>query len=67
VFDTGAGSAVVDTNNGDVTGIAPIANRNVVYVIEGGELRIFDTTTSQPSNSAFIDIVGKAVDVKEVD
>ncbi len=67
VFDTGAGTAVVDSNNGDVTGIAPIANRNVVYVIEGGELRIFDTTTSQPSTSAFIDIVGQASDVKEVD
>jgi hypothetical protein len=67
VFDTGAGTAVVDSNNGDVTGIGPIANRNVVYVIEGGELRIFDTTTGQPSTSAFIDVVGKAVDVKEVD
>ena len=67
VFDAGAGTAVIDTPNGDVTGIGPIANRNVCYVIEGGELRVFDTTTSRPSSSAFIDIVGAASDVKEVD
>jgi hypothetical protein len=58
---------VIDTPNGDVTGIAPIPKRNVVYVIEGGELRIFDTTTSAPSTTKFLDIVGKAIDVKEID
>ena len=67
IFDIGAATAVVDTPSGDVTGIAPIAGRNVVYVVEGGELRIFDTTTNATSTTHFIDIVGQAVDVKEVD
>jgi DNA-binding beta-propeller fold protein YncE len=67
VFDVGAGTAVIDTPSGDVTGIGPIANRSVCYVIEGGELRVFDTNTGKPSTSAFIDIVGAASDVKEVD
>jgi hypothetical protein len=67
VFDFNAKTAVVDTPSGDVTGIAPIANRSVAYVIEGGQLRVFDTKTSAPSTTAFIDIVGPAVDVKEVD
>lgn len=67
IFDTSANTAVVDTPNGDVTGIAPILGGNEVYVIEGGELRIFDTTTSAPSTVHFLDIVGKAIDVKEVD
>jgi len=67
IFDTGAQAAVVDAPFGDVTGIAPIPNRSVVYVIEGGELRIFDTKTSAVSTTAFIDIVGPAVDVKEID
>jgi len=67
VFDINAKTAVVDTPSGDVTGIAPIANRSVAYVIEGGELRVFDTKTSAPSTTIFIDIVGPAVDVKEVD
>ena len=67
IFDIGAKTAVVDTPSGDVTGIAPIAGRNVVYVVEGGELRIFNTKTSAPSTTQFIDIVGQAMDVKEVD
>jgi DNA-binding beta-propeller fold protein YncE len=67
IFDISAKTAVVDTPSGDVTGIAPIAGRNVVYVVEGGELRIFDTKTSAPSTTQFVDIVGQAVDVKEVD
>jgi DNA-binding beta-propeller fold protein YncE len=67
IFDIEAKTAVVDTPSGDVTGIAPIAGRNIVYVVEGGELRIFDTTTNAPSTTHFIDIVGQAVDVKEVD
>ena len=67
IFDTSANTAVVDKPNGDVTGIQPIAGRNVVYVVEGGELRIFDTTTNAPSTKSFIDIVGAATDVKEVD
>jgi hypothetical protein len=67
IYDTAAQSAVVSAaGGGDVTGIQPIASRNVVYVIEGGELRIYDTRTSQPQATQ-IDIVGKAVDVKSVD
>ena len=50
---------------GDITGIEPIPSRNVVYVCEGGELRIYDTTTNGLQQTQ-IDIVGKAVDVKEV-
>jgi len=50
---------------GDITGIEPIPSRNVVYVCEGGELRIYDTTTNGLQQTQ-IEIVGKAVDVKEV-
>jgi DNA-binding beta-propeller fold protein YncE len=66
MFNKSAGSAVLSAPLGDVTGIAPISNRNVVYVVEGGELKIYDTTADalQPNQ---IDIVGKAVDVKNID
>jgi hypothetical protein len=67
IFDTSANTAVIDQAKGSVTGMAPIANRNVVYVIEGGELRIYDTTTNQQSTKASIDIVGQAIDVKAID
>lgn len=52
--------------NFDVTGIAPIGGRNIVYVVQGGELEIYDTTTDALTPTQ-IDVVGKAVDVKYVD
>ncbi len=51
IFDTGSGNATPGATNtgtpfGNVTSILPISGRNVVYVIEGGDLKIYDTTTS---------------------
>jgi hypothetical protein len=60
--DLSAGSAVIDSPAGDVTGIASISGRNAVYVTEGGELRIFDSTTSKPQANQ-LDIVGTAAGV----
>ena len=48
IVDVSAGTAVIDSSSGDVTGIAPIPARNVVYVTVGGELRMIDTNTSKP-------------------
>jgi len=95
IFHTSNNQAAVDgtTGNGlcpataacpsNVTGIAPISGRSVVYVIEDvaagsyhcasqspcpGKLRIFDTTATTPTlTPTQIDVVGKAVDVKYVD
>ena len=67
IFDTAAGSAVTSAaGGGDVTGVEPVSARNVVYVIQGGELVIYDTTTRKPQTTQ-IDIVGKALDVRVVD
>ncbi len=52
----------------DVTGIAPIPNRTEVYVIQGGELIIYDTTTARRKvQDKPPDIVGQAVDVVALD
>jgi len=55
-------------DNDDVTGMTPIANRNEVYVIEAGELVIYDTTTGLPK---VLDnppnVVGQGVDVIALD
>ncbi len=48
---------------GDVTGIQPITNRTVVYVVQNGKLQIYDTTTDK-LQSTQVDIIGQAVDVK---
>ena len=60
------GHVVVGTTIGDVTGIQPITNRNAVYICEGGNLRIYDTTTDALQSDQ-IDIIGQAIDVKLVD
>lgn len=52
--------------NFDVTGIQPISNRTVVYVVQGGELDIYDTNTDQLTATQ-IAIIGVAVDVVQVD
>jgi hypothetical protein len=66
VFNTATAEVVIPPDNGDVTGIQPITNRNVVYVTEGGELRIYDTTTDA-LQATQINIIGQAIDVKLVD
>jgi hypothetical protein len=38
--------------NGDVTGLAPINARNLIYVVQGGTLDIFDVTTNAVSTTA---------------
>lgn len=66
IFNIASSSVVVPPSHGDVTGIQPIINRSVVYVVQDGELRIYDTTTDK-LQSTQVDIVGQAIDVKLVD
>jgi hypothetical protein len=66
IYNTQTGAVVIPPANGDVTGIQPIANRHVVYLIQGGELQIYDTTTDK-LQATQINIIGEAVDVKTID
>jgi hypothetical protein len=71
IFNTNNSAVVIPPDNGDVTGLQPITNRNVVYLCEGGYFRIYDTTIDKlqvpPAGQSSIVIVGDAVDVKLVD
>jgi len=67
ILNTNNGNLVIPPDNGDVTGLQPITNRTVFYVVEGGELRIYDTTTDKIYTVRSIDIFGNAVDVKLID
>ena len=54
--------------NFDVTGFRPISGRNIMYVIQGGEIDIFDTTTNALATGITpLDVVGKAFDVVQID
>jgi hypothetical protein len=66
IFNTLNPGVVFPPDNGDVTGIQAISNRDVVYVVENGELRIYDTTTDKLGPTQ-IDLNGQAIDVKQVD
>jgi hypothetical protein len=71
IFDTNKSAVTIPPDNGDVTGIQPITNRNVVYLCQGGNFRIYDTTTDKlivlPPRRINLQIIGQAVDVKLVD
>lgn len=66
IFNIAKSQVVIPRQNFDVTGIAPITGRSVVYVCQGGFLKIYDTTNDQPQTTQ-VSIVGQAVDVKLVD
>jgi hypothetical protein len=71
IFNTNTSTVVIPPDIGDVTGIQPITNRNVVYLCQGGNFRIYDSTTDElivlPPGRVPIDLIGQAVDVKLVD
>jgi hypothetical protein len=73
VFDTTAHTVFVPPEsslrqNFNVTALQPISNRTVIYVVQGGEIDIFDITTSQPSTSINqIDVLGDALGVVQID
>lgn len=67
ILNTNNGNLIIPPDNGDVTGLQPVTNRTVFYVVEGGQFRIYDTTTDKLSTVVSINILGNAVDVKLID
>ncbi len=67
ILNTNNGNLIIPPDNGDVTGLQPITNHTEFYVVQGGELRIYDTTTDKLSTVHSIDVFGHAVDVKLID
>jgi hypothetical protein len=70
IYNTTTPGVVFPPDNGDVTGVQAIPSRTVMYLCEGGNFRIYDTTTDKLlvplNNQAIIDIIGQSVDVKFV-
>ena len=54
--------------NLDVTGLQPISGRNIIYIVQGAELDIFDTDTDTLAPGVTqLDVVGQAFDVVQID
>lgn len=66
IFNTSAQTAVIGTPKGEVTGMQPISGTNKVYVAEGGELRIYDTSTDA-EQATQRDFIGKIIDAAAID
>ena len=69
IFNTSSNSVVIVPPCGsacnslnDITGMTTITGRNVVYVVEGGEVRIYDSATDA-LQSKQVDTVGRSWDV----
>lgn len=72
IFKPTTGAVVIPPDNGDVTGLQGFTSRNVEYVAEGGNLRVYDTTKNKLLITNFITtgtigINGQIIDVKAVD
>jgi len=73
IFNALSGSVIIPPDNGNVGGLQGFTSRTVEYVAEGGNLRVYDTTTDKLLiNTDFIpngtiDIVGYVGDVKAID
>jgi hypothetical protein len=72
IYHTADGSLVIPPDNGDVNGLQGFTTRNVEYVAEDGQLRVYDTTKDILLINDFlpqgnINIVGYIGDVKAID
>lgn len=67
IYNISSQAVVRPVANGDVTGIVPILGRSVAYVVQGGELVMYDTSTDglRPS-SVQVDIVGQAFGILKI-
>jgi hypothetical protein len=72
IFNTTTGTVVIPPDNGDVTGLQSFTTRDVEYVAQGGNLRVYDTlidalleNTINPTGT--ITTIGKIIDVKAID
>jgi hypothetical protein len=73
IYNTTNNTLIIPPDNGDVGGFQGFTTRYIEYVAEGGNLRVYNTTTdtlyinSQYLPTGSIDVVGYVGDVKAID
>jgi hypothetical protein len=66
IYNTTLAGVIVPPDNGDVTGLQGFTTRNAEYVVQGGNLRIYDTTIDA-LQSTQLNLLGVFYDVKAAD
>ncbi len=75
IYNTTNSAVVIPPDNGDVTGLQSFTTRDVEYVAEGGNLRVYNTlidsllveTTNNITETGTIIITGYIIDAKAID
>jgi hypothetical protein len=68
MFNTSTNTVtMIDSYNGDATGIAAITGLHKIYYAEGGQVYIRNTTTGASLDNSNVTVVGTAVDVAYMD
>jgi hypothetical protein len=68
MFNTSSNSVtMIDSYNGDATGIAAIIGLSKVYTTEGGQIFIYSTVNGSSLDNANVTVVGTAYDVAYMD
>jgi len=72
IYNTNNGKLIVAGDNGDVTGLQSLTSRDIEFVAEGGNLRVYTTLTDgllidQFTPLGTIDVIGFVYDVKAID
>jgi hypothetical protein len=65
-YNTSSQAVMKTAPTGDVTGILAITGRHLAYVVQGGELVIYDTTKDAPRPDNQIDVVGQAFAILQI-
>jgi hypothetical protein len=67
MFNTSTNKVTVDTYKGDLTGLTDIEGLQKVYVAEGGQVHIYNTTDGSERDNSNVTVTGTAYDVAYMD
>jgi hypothetical protein len=67
MFNTSTNKVTIDTYKGDLTGVTDIQGLEKVYVAEGGQVHIYNTTDGSERDNTNVTVTGTAYDVAYMD
>jgi hypothetical protein len=68
MYNTATGTVtMLEPYLGDATGIAAVSGLNKVYVVQGGQVYIYNTTDGAAIDNQYVTVTGTAYDVAYMD